>query len=61
ASVADDAEHKQRTSRHKVKKGDTIVSIARKYGTTTDEIRKLNGISGSRIKINESLKVPKNQ
>jgi len=57
-AVVEAAAPKQKTGMHKVKKGETIVSIARKYGTTTDEIRKLNGISGSKIRIDESLKVP---
>lgn len=45
--------------RYKVKKGDTLVSIAQRYGTSTDEIRKLNNIKGDALKIDQVIKVSK--
>ncbi|MFQ6009059.1 MAG: LysM peptidoglycan-binding domain-containing protein, partial [Candidatus Zixiibacteriota bacterium] len=37
----------QKTLRHKVRRGDTLWDIARKYGTTTAKIRRLNGLGRS--------------
>ncbi len=41
-----------------VKAGDTLFAIARKYGTTVDEIKRLNGLSGSLIDIGQKLRIP---
>jgi membrane-bound lytic murein transglycosylase D len=38
---------KQKTVRHKVRRGDTLWDIARQYGTTTARIRQLNGLDRS--------------
>ncbi len=43
---------------HKVQPGDTLWNIAQKYNTTIQEIRKVNGINGSQIKIGSKIKVP---
>ena len=44
---------------HKVKRGETLSSIAAKYkGTTADKIRRANGISGNMIKPGQKLKIP---
>ncbi len=44
---------------HKVRKGETLSSIAGKYrGVTVKEIQKANGISGSKIKVGQKLKIP---
>ena len=41
---------------HKVKKGDTLSSIAKKYGTTVSKLCKLNGISEKKtLKIGQKL------
>lgn len=40
---------------HTVQKGDTLYSIGKKYGTTVEELRALNGISGNDIKIGQKL------
>ena len=43
---------------HKVKKGDTLGGIARKYGTTVNAICKLNGISSKKVlQIGQRLRV----
>jgi LysM repeat protein len=41
-----------------VKKGDTLLAIARHYGTTAAKIRTLNGLTSSTLKIGEVLKIP---
>ncbi len=44
---------------HKVRKGETLSSIAGKYkGVTVNDIRKANGISGSKIRVGQKLKIP---
>lgn len=42
---------------HVVRKGDTMYSIARKYGTTVDKIKKLNGLKSTKLKIGQTLRV----
>ena len=44
---------------HKVKKGDTIGEIAKKYGVTVEQIKKLNGLKNNTIKIGQTLKIKK--
>lgn len=46
-------------ARHTVKRGDTLSAIARRYGSTISKIQRANGISGSIIRIGQTLKVPK--
>ncbi len=43
---------------HKVKKGETLWSIARKYGVSVNTIKKLNHLRTSRIKNGELLRLP---
>ncbi|MCA9696190.1 MAG: LysM peptidoglycan-binding domain-containing protein, partial [Myxococcales bacterium] len=38
--------------------GDSLATIARKHGTSIDELRKLNEIEGSLIRVGQQLKVP---
>ncbi len=45
--------------RHTVKRGDTLSSIARRYGSTVSKIQRANGISGSMIRVGQTLKIPK--
>jgi LysM repeat protein len=42
---------------HKVKSGETISGIARKYGTTTSSIMKLNNLKSSNIRVGQNLRV----
>lgn len=44
---------------HLVKAGDTIEKLASRYGTTPDEIKKLNKISLNRLKAGQKIQVPK--
>jgi LysM repeat protein len=43
---------------YKVKKGDTLNTIARQYGTTAAQIKTLNGLTSSILKIGQVLKIP---
>ena len=40
-----------------VKKGDTLWSIASKYGTTIDEIKKLNNLKSNSLTVGQTIKV----
>lgn len=43
---------------HTVKKGDTVYSIAKKYGTTTAKLLKWNGLKSAKaLKVGQKLKV----
>ena len=42
-----------------VQKGDTLYGIARKYGLTVDELKKLNGLSSNTLSVGQSLIVKK--
>ena len=41
-----------------VKSGDSLYSIARKYNTTVDEIKRLNNLSSNVLSIGQVLKIP---
>jgi membrane-bound lytic murein transglycosylase D len=41
-----------------VKSGDTLGAIARRFGTSVDELQKSNGFTGSMIRINQKLLIP---
>jgi len=43
---------------HRVKKGETLSRIARSYGITVSELMKHNKLTSSKIKINQTLKIP---
>ena len=50
---------KQATRRHKVKSGETLSGIAMKYrGVTVADIRRANGIRGSKIRAGQTLLIP---
>lgn len=42
---------------HKVKKGETLTKIAKRYGTTVKKIQSLNDIDGSNIKVGQRIRV----
>lgn len=46
-----------RPTYHKVKKGETLSKIARRYGTTVSKLQKLNGIDGSKLNIGQRIRV----
>jgi membrane-bound lytic murein transglycosylase D len=43
--------------RHKVKKGDTLASIARKYGISSSEIKKVNHLESDKLKTGQTLRI----
>ncbi|MGJ8681497.1 LysM peptidoglycan-binding domain-containing protein [Paraglaciecola sp.] len=53
-------DNKQRLNwvRHKVKSGDSLIKLAKKYHTTTDIITKVNKLKGNMIRVNDHLLVP---
>lgn len=42
---------------HTVQSGDTLFNLSRRYGTTVERIRQLNGMSDNTIRIGQSLRV----
>lgn len=46
------------TEVYKVKKGDTLITIARNYGMSVNELKKLNGLKKNRLKTGSELNVP---
>lgn len=44
---------------HKVQKGDTLLSVARKYDITTADIRKANHLEGDKLKLGQTLRIGK--
>jgi LysM repeat protein len=46
------------TKSYRVKAGDSLEKIARKYGTSAETIRKLNNLPNDKIVIGQELKVP---
>lgn len=44
---------------HKVVSGDTLYDIARKYGTTTERLKKANGLSNGLIRVGKVLSIPR--
>lgn len=44
-------------STHTVQRGETLFSIANRYGLSLEELRSMNGISGSDIRIGQKLRV----
>ena len=45
---------------HKVRRGDNLSTIARRYGVTVKELRRANGLASSRIRAGATLKIPAN-
>lgn len=44
---------------HVVQKGETLSSIAKSYGVTVGDLRKINNVTGSDIKVGQKLVIPK--
>lgn len=44
--------------RYSVKKGDNLIGIARKFGTTPEELKTANNLRSSRIKAGQFLQIP---
>ena len=46
------------TFEYTVRSGDTLWTLAQRYGTTVDEIRRLNGLTSDILRIGQVLKIP---
>lgn len=44
---------------HTVKKGETLSSIARKYGCTVNDLKKWNNLKSTKVKVGQKLKIKK--
>jgi LysM repeat protein len=47
-------------NKHKVKPGDTLTKIAKKYGISVDELKDINQIAASEIQIGSTLQIKRN-
>ncbi|MEM1441377.1 MAG: LysM peptidoglycan-binding domain-containing protein [Verrucomicrobiota bacterium] len=45
-------------SYHKVVSGDTLYSLSRRYGTSVDELKRVNGLTSDSIRTGQSLRLP---
>ena len=43
---------------HRVRSGDTLSEIARRYGTTVSKLRSANGLTSNRLHIGQELRIP---
>ncbi len=48
----------RQTVLHRVKRGDSLWIIAKRYGTTTSKIQQINGLSGAHLSIGQRLNIP---
>jgi penicillin-insensitive murein endopeptidase len=46
------------TLRHRVRRGETLGSIARRYGTSVSAIRRANGLKSTRVRAGRSYTIP---
>lgn len=46
---------------HRVARGDTLLEIARRYGTTVDDIAEHNGLDGDKILVGQTLTISERQ
>ena len=46
---------------YRVKKGDSLYQIAIKYGTTVDELKKINNLATNNLSIGQKINLPKNK
>ncbi|CAM2752006.1 LysM peptidoglycan-binding domain-containing protein [Vibrio mytili] len=58
AQVEENRGKGMKVARYKVKSGDSLGVLARKYGTTVNVIRRANGLSGDNIRIGQYLMIP---
>lgn len=47
-----------KTTTYKVKKGDTLYSIASRNGVTVDQLKQANGLKSDKLSIDQTLKIP---
>ncbi len=48
----------QTTAVHRIRRGDTLWNIARRYRTTVEELKRSNRLRSDRIKVGQKLRVP---
>ena len=53
------SEAKKAPKTHKIKKGETLHAISRKYDIPLDELKQINHIKGNNIQIGQTIKVSK--
>jgi len=53
------AQKSETVVRHKVKKGDTLASLARKYDISSTEIKKVNHLQNDKLKTGQTLRIEK--
>jgi len=51
------AQPKRGSETHEVQKGDTLYSISKKYNTSVEEIKKINGLRSNNISIGQILSI----
>ena len=44
---------------HVVKRGDSLYSISKKYGTTVDALKKVNRLKKEALQVGQKIKIPK--
>jgi len=44
---------------HVVKKGDSLYSLSKKYGTTVDALKKVNHLKKEALQVGQKIKIPK--
>lgn len=62
-ALAEEAAHAdgKRYATHKVEKGDTVYSLARKYGITVEELREANDDLSDLLSVGQKLRIPKKE
>lgn len=60
ASIEDDTPSKSRSINHKVVKGDTLYSLSKKYNTTVNELKRLNGLANNDLSLGQILIIKSN-
>ena len=58
APVSEPGDTGNRYTFHQVSSGDTLFSIAKKYGVSMSEIQRVNSMSDTNVKLGENLKIP---
>lgn len=56
-TVAADGKTKTTVKYHKVKRGETLSKVARKYGVSTASVKKWNGLRSNRLKRGQTLRI----
>ncbi len=51
-------EARMKWAHYKIKSGDSLITIAKKHGTTVEQIRSINQLKGNRIRAGKTLLVP---